>query len=344
MSEPTTWVADPRLAWTPTITCARPAGLDADTLRDRLVRMNDTLRPGSSTAPVVESADGLELLRRTAAARSGGPVTGGLGPGTLAVSIDHAVGDGLSLLAALTEVTGVPLSSGFAGVGGRESQHGFVAARVRRLAEVLFSPPAVLPSTAAAVADDAAWTGDVFASRSVAGAHGTTAVIAATARAVTQELLTGRARRRVRIAVGLSTVSGSCPRLADDSALLRLSPATLGSPERIRAALRTQGLEPDPGDEAYERRPGLARLTTHVQGRLASRLGSTVLVSHLGTVATGSALPGLAFYPVTGGASGVSVGALVQDGRTLLTARARARQHDVAGLARVLDAVAERLG
>lgn len=341
MSEQTTWVADPRLAWTPTITCARPAGLDADTLHDRLVRVNEELRPGSTTEPVAECEDELELLRRTSRARCGGPVTAGLGPDLLAVAVDHSVGDGLSLLAALTEITGVPLRSGFAGVGQRGSQHGFVGARVRRLGEVLFSPPAVVPTT---VADGAPLPGDVFASRSIAGAYGTAAVIAATAQACTQTLLSGRAARRVRIAVGLSTVDGSSPQLADNSALLRLAPATSGSVERIQAALRTQGLEPDPGDETYDRRPGLARLTTRVQGLLASRLGSTVLVSHLGTVTATPALPGLAFYPVTGGASGLSVGAVVQDGRTLLTARARARQHDTAGLGRVLDSVVDLLG
>lgn len=340
MSEPTAWVADPRLAWTPTVACTLPAGLDATTLQERLHRINDRLRPGSTSEPVTESDDELDLLRRTSRARAGGPVTAGLGGELLVVSVDHSVGDGASLLAALTEITGVSLTSGFSGVGERAAQHGFVAARVRRLAEVLFSPPAVVPPTT----PTSGVPGDAFAARRVPGTHGTTAVIAASAAACAAELVTGRARRRVRIAVGLSTVSGARPALGDHSALLRLSPGTLASPERIRDALRTQGLEPDPGDETYDRRPGLARLTTRVQGALASRLGSTVLVSHLGHVTSaGGGLCDVAFYPVTGGASGLSVGAVVQDGQTLLTARARAARHDAAGLARVLDAVAARL-
>jgi hypothetical protein len=339
MSSPDrTWVADPRFAWTPTIRAARPADLDAATLRSRLEELNERLRPGSTTEPVVETETRAEALRRSSRPGTSGPVVGGLTPDDLVVSVDHSVGDGLSLLATLTALTGVPLRSGAAGVGDRSPQHGFVAARVRRLAEVALAPPAVVPPSVRA---GTAGADDAFASRVVDGAHGTAAVIAATAAACREEVVGGRAGRRTRIAVGLSTVPGSDPRLGDHSALLRLAPASLRSAELVREALRTQGVEPPPGDETYDRRPGLARLTTRLQGVLSSRLGSTVLVSHLGRVDAG--LADLAFYPVSGGGSGLALGAVVQEGRTTLAARARGAQHDREGLDRILDAVADRL-
>ena len=69
---------------------------------------------------------------------------------------------------------------------------------------------------------------------------------------------------------------------------------------------------------------------------LAPRLGSTLLVSHLGAV-TAPAASELAFYPVTAGGTGVSAGLLTHGGGTTLTLRARARQWDEAALGGLLD-------
>jgi hypothetical protein len=330
------WVADPRLAWTPTIAARRPAALEAVSLERRLVPLNARLRPGAEANPVWEADDFCALLRQTSRPGRAGPVISGLTREHVVVSVEHAVADGLGLLAALTELTTVPLSSNARGVSDRPSQHGFLAARVRRLAEVVWSPPAVVTATRRASADEC----DAFASIVIDGRYGTAAVVAATAHACTDELVAPRQTGRVRIAVGLSRVSGVKPRLHDDSALLRLSPRTTASVDTVRLALRTQGIEPSPGDSTYAKRPWLAGATVRLQGALAPRLGSTVLVSHLGTVGE---IDDIRFYPVTGGGSGLAVGVVVQGGRTTLAARARGDQHEPDGLRGILEAVAERL-
>ena len=71
---------------------------------------------------------------------------------------------------------------------------------------------------------------------------------------------------------------------------------------------------------------------------LAPRLGSTLLVSHLGDV-TCPGVAALAFAPVTGGGSGVSLGAVGHDGATTLSLRARGRTHDADDLAELLEAI-----
>jgi len=75
----------------------------------------------------------------------------------------------------------------------------------------------------------------------------------------------------------------------------------------------------------------------------AVRLGSTLLVSHLGDVTT-SAAARLAFYPVTAGGTGLSLGAVTHDGTTTLTLRGRGSAWDPAGLEALLAAVVDALG
>ena len=76
---------------------------------------------------------------------------------------------------------------------------------------------------------------------------------------------------------------------------------------------------------------------------MAPRLGSTLLVSHLGRVeATG--VEDLAFFPVTGGGSGLALGAVSLSGRTLLTLRARGAQQSNEGLQTMLETLVEELG
>jgi hypothetical protein len=75
---------------------------------------------------------------------------------------------------------------------------------------------------------------------------------------------------------------------------------------------------------------------------LARRLGSTLLVSHLGEV-TAPRVERLAFHPVTAGGTGIALGAVGHRGRTVLTLRARAADWDADGLERVLEAVGGRL-
>ena len=75
---------------------------------------------------------------------------------------------------------------------------------------------------------------------------------------------------------------------------------------------------------------------------LSARLGSTVLVSHLGRV-TAPGVERLAFYPVTGGGSGLSLGVVGHGARTTLTLRARGRRHDTEGLQAILEPLCAQL-
>ena len=76
---------------------------------------------------------------------------------------------------------------------------------------------------------------------------------------------------------------------------------------------------------------------------LAPRLGSTMLVSHLGSVTTDAATD-LAFYPVTAGGAGLSLGAVTQNDSTTLTLRGRASRWDDDTLTGLLTRVTEALG
>ncbi|MBS45752.1 MAG: hypothetical protein CMH83_21780 [Nocardioides sp.] len=146
----------------------------------------------------------------------------------------------------------------------------------------------------------------------------------------------GGRTERLALAVGLSR-TGPRPDepVADRSALLRLTDAERLDAEYLAAALRTAPTQAPPP-------PGGGRLAVALARRLAPRLGSTVLVSHLGRVSA-PAYDRIAFAPVTLGGSGLSLGAVTLDERTVLTARARGTSWDDDGLERVLEAVVRRL-
>ena len=90
-------------------------------------------------------------------------------------------------------------------------------------------------------------------------------------------------------------------------------------------------------------RRATARLMAGGMRLLSRRLGSTLLVSHLGEV-TADGATGLAFHPVTAGGTGLSLGAVGLGGSTTLTLRARADHWDRPGLAGLLSEIAAELG
>ena len=94
-----------------------------------------------------------------------------------------------------------------------------------------------------------------------------------------------------------------------------------------------------PGGRDVAHRPVVAAAGKVAQRLVAPRLGSTLLVSHLGTIDAPEEVSELAFYPVTGGGSGLALGAATTRERTTLTLRARASQHDDEGLQRLLALV-----
>ena len=184
---------------------------------------------------------------------------------------------------------------------------------------------------------------DAFARAEVAGSPRTPDLVHAGAQAL-QAWNTARhvPARRVSVAVGVSTVGGSSTALADHSGFVRLRDVERMDLDQIRQRLAAAPLQPGGGGSAG---PGLVGRLAGPAVRLAApRLGSTLLVSHLGSVSAPEDVGDLAFHPVTGGGSGLSLGAASLHGRTTLTLRARGAAHDDEGLQGLLALVVERLG
>jgi hypothetical protein len=243
---------------------------------------------------------------------------------TLLIAAHHGALDGLGLLSLLGILIDVPVSSAAKGIGERAGGKPFALSAVQRLAEALFAPPGRIAPNRPAEA-----VGDVFAAwhepRLRLGAAG---FVAAAARA------TGRWNRahgartaRVVAALGASRRSGAAPEPVHDSAFFRLR---LKPGADVAAVLGNQPPEPD----FPARSSRLARLGTRL---LASRLGSTFLVSNLGVVSTGDTVRSLAFYPAASGRSGVAFGAATTGGTTTVTVRARRKDFDAPAAERLLD-------
>lgn len=287
----------PHLGAVPEIVRATPADLPA--VRDRFASA-----PYGRTEPLVRVAVCAE------------------GP-TLLVAAHHGALDGLGLLSLLGILLDVPVSSGATGIGERAGGKPFALSALQRLAEALFAPPGrITPDREHEAA------GDVFAAhhepRLRLGAAG---FVAAAARATEQwNRAHGARTARVVAALGASRRSGAAPEPVHDSAFFRLR---LGRGADAAAVLAAQAPEPD----FPARSSRLARLGTRL---LASRLGSTFLVSNLGVVSTGDTVRSLAFYPAASGRSGVAFGAATTGGTTTVTVRARRKDFDAPAADRLL--------
>jgi hypothetical protein len=243
------------------------------------------------------------------------------------VAAHHGALDGLGLLALLGILLDVPVSSGASGIGARTAGKSFVVSAVQRLAEALFAPPGrIVPERAVAAA------GDVFAARREPrlrlGAPGFTA---AAARATERwNRAHGARTARVVAALGASWRPGAAPEPVHDSAFFRLRLPAGPAAADVAAVLGAQAPEPD----FPARSSRLARLGTRL---LASRLGSTFLVSNLGVVSTGDTVASIAFYPAASGRSGVAFGAATTGTTTTLTVRARRKDFDAAAAGRLVE-------
>jgi len=245
----------------------------------------------------------------------------------LVIAGDHARLDGLALLVVLERDLGVPVRSTAAGVGGDRPQGRLWTVLWRRAVEVAVRPPAVVAASSAAPQP-----GDVFASARHEGRVSTSRLVVAAAAAIARWNRDHGARdQRVSVAVGVSTVGGAEATIGDHSAFLRLTDVEAMSLDQVRRAIASAALQPGGAPAGA----GILRATTTL---LAPRLGSTLLVSHLGEVET-SGCDDLAFYPVTGGASGVSLGAVGIGGHTTITLRARGIRYDEDGLRDLLETV-----
>jgi hypothetical protein len=246
------------------------------------------------------------------------------GEPTLLVAAHHGALDGLGLLSLLGILLDVPVSSAARGIGERPGGRSFAVSALQRLAEALFAPPGrITPDR------ERSASGDVFAARHLPRLRlGAAGFVAAAVRATEGwNRAHGARTARVVAAVGASRRSGAAPEPVHDSAFFRLR---LGRGADAAAVLAAQAPEPD----FPARSSRLARLGTRL---LASRLGSTFLVSNLGVVSTGDTVRSLAFYPAASGRSGVAFGAATTGGTTTVTVRARRKDFDAPAAVRLLD-------
>jgi hypothetical protein len=242
------------------------------------------------------------------------------------------------MLTALDRVLGEEVRSSVRGVesAGRTSPP--AGALLARAWEIALRPPArVARSSASAV------PGDSFAAATVDAMVRTADLVHSGARAISTWNRRHSARtRRVSVAVGVSTAGGVRVDLADRSAFLRLQAVERMTLAEVRHHLAHAPLQLGGFVAAPPR--GLAAAARLGLRMAAPRLGSTLLVSHLGTIQAPDQVDALSFYPVTGGGSGLSLGAATLHGRTTITLRARGSQHDDEGLQGLLALVVEELG
>jgi hypothetical protein len=326
------WVADPGIGWRILLTADLVEPPDAGSVLDRLTEL--FARQRWDGAAEIRHDDDLDALRARLI-DAPAPVVVGVSGSALVLSAHHAWVDGLGLLDVLAAVTGRPVGPSVRGVGDRPTRGGFARTASRRLAEAAFRRPAGIASKGAA-----GGVGDVFAELSVPGSWRTAAVVDAAVRGVVRHnSAAGRRTRHLAVAVGAGRpAQDEEVGIADRSALIRLTDVEALSAPEIADLLRTAPLEARA--RAGSRAAG--RIMSGGMRLLSGRLGSTLLVSHLGEVAA-VGVTGLAFHPVTAGGTGVSLGAVGLHGVTTVTLRARAARWDRSGLEALLDAVVAEL-
>ncbi len=325
-------MADPSLAWHVLLGVRLAEAPDPADVAARLHDLRERLGGSADPRPPLTRADDERALWEALLQCPGDGVEAGMSGALLGLRAHHSRLDGLGLLTAAGLLAGAPVRSAARGVGQERDSAPGLRSSLLRLGEALVRPPATLPGSVPTSPS----AGDSLARRTVPLAVSTPHLVVAVAEAL-RERVPRSARSRVRIAVGLSRRGGADADLADDSALLRMSGAVLTDASSVRNALRSAPLTPPAPTYAG------SAVTEHALRLLAPRLGSSALVSHLGRIA-GAGLEEVVFHPVTGGRSGLSVGAAEVGGRTVLTARARSSWNSDDDLQEFLEVVVRRLG
>ncbi len=334
----TPWVADPGVLWWVGLTATVEAPLAPDAALGRLRALAEA-RGWPGPTGVATGDDPIRVLADLCTQPPDPPVRVGLVGRHVVLAGQHSHVDGLGMLALLGAATDRSVTSAARGIGEREERGGVAAGSLRRLGEALLAPPARVagPRTAGGAADP-----DRIVVRALDGTVSAADLVLAGAAGIAAYNRThGVPTRRVAVAVGASRRGGAEIEAANRSALLRLRRVERMTPDQVRDALRSARPEPDPSTAGGGRLVGAAMATG--LRLLAPRLGSTLLVSHLGTV-TAPGIGEVLLHPVTAGGSGLSLGAGDDGTRTLLSLRARARTHDDDALEEILEGIVARLG
>jgi hypothetical protein len=325
-SRPPAWGGDPSIAWRILLTAVPTTPLTVERLAERQAALH--LAQGWPAPPPVSTGEPVGLRRDLAEVRDV-PLVVGLAGDQVVVSAFHAYVDGRGLLDVLAALVDSPVVSSARGIADRPREGSLAG----RLAELAFAPPARISLSPVVAAD-----GDAYAVLTFPEGVRTSALVhAAVGAVVAHNDAAGSPSRHVTVGVGAGPPVPEGGLLANRSALLRLRDLEGLSPAEVNERLRNAPLSGAGGSGASG-----GRLTGLALRMLAPRLGSTLLVSHLGDVTTNGA-DELAFYPVTAGGTGLSLGAVAHDGATTLTLRGRATAWDEPGLQRLLDRVADAL-
>lgn len=336
-SAPEGWLGQSGLAWN-ILLSADVVPPPTSVLRERLEALASRQGWPLQVAGAVVEGDRPSVLRRLAARDDHRmPVAAGRTPEGVVVGAHHAYVDGLGLLTVLGAMCATPVASRAVGVDeGRASARTGVSL-VRRLGEVAVRPPAGVAGDGGGADPD-----DVFARTTVDGPVRTAALVHAGVGAVTAENRDrGRRSDRVAVAVGVSRAGGTRTEVADDSGFLRLTDVERLAPAEVEAAIARAPLQFGGSAQGRLARAASGLIRTGAR-LLAPRLGSTLLVSHLGTL-DADGLDAVAFHPLIGGGSGVALGAATLRDRTVLTLRARGAAHTTDDLDRLLGRIADRL-
>ena len=336
-SAPEGWLGQSGLPWNILLAAdvvPPPAGI----LHERLEALASRQGWPVGMAGAVVEGDRPDVLRRLAARTDHRlPVAVGRTPEGVVVGAHHAYVDGLGLLTVLGALCATPVISRAVGVDeGRASARDAVSL-VRRLAEVAVRPPAGVAGDGDGTDPD-----DVFASTTLDGPVRTAALVHAGAGAVADaNRERGHRSDRVAVAVGVARAGGTRTQVADDSGFLRLTDVERLAPAEVEAAIGRAPLQFGGSAQGGVARAASGLIRTGAR-LLAPRLGSTLLVSHLGRI-DADGLDAIAFHPLAGGGSGVSLGAASVRGRTVLTLRARGAAHTTVDLERLIGRIADRL-
>jgi hypothetical protein len=324
------WPGDNSLSWSIALRATLDQTVDASGVEARLQSLA-SVYPDIVLPEFVTRGTDIHHLVAGAFEPGGSVLRVDVAENQLTVAAHHSTMDGLGLLALMGELTRRTVETDVRGLAGRREQP-VLRAAASRLIEAAVRPSA----TVAKVGERAGL--DALATADLGSMPRTTDLVLATAGAVAAwNTARGERPSRVAVAIGTSLVSGAGTLFRDDSTYLRLRDVERLSADAVRYSLRNQPPEPVRGGGL-----GTSKVVSRVTALVSRRLGSTVLVSHLGHV-TAPGVRRLEFHPVAGGRSGVALGAASINGRTTLTLRARGGEQTDDSLADLLSLVVDRL-